>query len=249
MSPRLTRLTRPLVRDRGELRDQPPGTRRSIAPRPASGRSLDEGASTGLFSCSKTTNELNFATQKFSRVARHSTTSIAATAPDTLLASSVWRRCSVLVAAPAPTELRGRGPDRPVGFERARDAPDLLPPPAAACTSGAKLYAVDPRRTSAQWADCGWASTSVPTSRSRTRSGARSSYAGLANESSSLGRPAATSVPRAGRALHARVGERGTGVPAAGDRELAHAFGDADAMSAGRSGSPSTTTRSTTSSR
>jgi formate dehydrogenase (hydrogenase) len=29
---------------------------------------FDEGAMTGLFSCSKTTNELNFAAQKFSRV-------------------------------------------------------------------------------------------------------------------------------------------------------------------------------------
>ncbi len=29
---------------------------------------LDEGALTGVFSCSKATNELNFATQKFARV-------------------------------------------------------------------------------------------------------------------------------------------------------------------------------------
>jgi formate dehydrogenase major subunit len=57
MSPKLKRLTQPLVRDGGELR-------------PASwDEALDQGAMTGVFSCSKTTNELNFATQKFARVA------------------------------------------------------------------------------------------------------------------------------------------------------------------------------------
>jgi len=63
----LTRLTQPLVRDRGELR---PASWDEALDRAATGfrKVLDEGAMTGLFSCSKTTNELNFATQKFSRV-------------------------------------------------------------------------------------------------------------------------------------------------------------------------------------
>jgi predicted molibdopterin-dependent oxidoreductase YjgC len=67
MPTRYARLTRPLVRDGGELRtaswDEALG-------RAASGfrRTLDQGAMTGIFSCSKATNELNFATQKFSRV-------------------------------------------------------------------------------------------------------------------------------------------------------------------------------------
>jgi formate dehydrogenase (hydrogenase) len=71
MAPRLTRLTRPLVRDQGELR---PASWDEAFDRAAAGfrNALDEGAMTGLFSCSKTTNELNFATQKFSRVALHS---------------------------------------------------------------------------------------------------------------------------------------------------------------------------------
>jgi formate dehydrogenase (hydrogenase) len=71
MSPRLTRLTQPLVRDSGELR---PATWDEALDRAAAGfrRALDQGAMTGLFSCSKTTNELNFATQKFSRVVLHS---------------------------------------------------------------------------------------------------------------------------------------------------------------------------------
>lgn len=71
MPPRLTRLTQPLVRDHGALR---PASWDEALDRAAAGfrRALDAGAQTGLFSCSKTTNELNFATQKFSRVALHS---------------------------------------------------------------------------------------------------------------------------------------------------------------------------------
>ena len=70
MSPKLTRLTQPLVRDGGELRTAGWG---EALDRAASGfrRALDQGALTGVFSCSKTTNELNFATQKFARVALH----------------------------------------------------------------------------------------------------------------------------------------------------------------------------------
>jgi formate dehydrogenase (hydrogenase) len=67
MAPRLTRLTQPLVRDQGELRA---ASWDEALDRAAAGfrKALDERAMTGLFSCSKTTNELNFATQKFSRV-------------------------------------------------------------------------------------------------------------------------------------------------------------------------------------
>ena len=67
MAPRLTRLTQPLVREQGELRA---ASWDEALDRAAAGfrKALDEGAMTGLFSCSKTTNELNFATQKFSRV-------------------------------------------------------------------------------------------------------------------------------------------------------------------------------------
>jgi len=62
-----TRLTQPLVRDGGVLR---PATLDEALDRAAEGfrRALDAGKQTGVFSCSKATNELNFATQKFSRV-------------------------------------------------------------------------------------------------------------------------------------------------------------------------------------
>jgi formate dehydrogenase (hydrogenase) len=71
MPPRYTRLTHPLVRDAGELR---PATWDEALDRAAAGlrSALDSGKQTGLFSCSKATNELNFAAQKFSRVALHS---------------------------------------------------------------------------------------------------------------------------------------------------------------------------------
>lgn len=63
-----SRLTTPLVRDGGELR---PASWEEALDRAAAGfrKALDGGAQTGVFSCSKATNELNFATQKFSRVA------------------------------------------------------------------------------------------------------------------------------------------------------------------------------------
>ena len=71
MAPKYQRLTQPLVREQGELT---PATWDEALDRAASGfrKVLDEGAMTGIFSCSKTTNELNFATQKFSRVVLHS---------------------------------------------------------------------------------------------------------------------------------------------------------------------------------
>ena len=63
-----TRLTHPLVRDGGELRV---ASWDEALDRAAAGfrGALDAGALTGVFSCSKATNELNFAAQKFSRVA------------------------------------------------------------------------------------------------------------------------------------------------------------------------------------
>jgi predicted molibdopterin-dependent oxidoreductase YjgC len=70
MRKRNTRLTTPLVREDGILR---PATWDEALDRAASGfRSAvaKRGPQTfGLFSCSKTTNEMNFLAQKFARVA------------------------------------------------------------------------------------------------------------------------------------------------------------------------------------
>ncbi len=71
MAMKYPRLTHPLVREGGELRT---ASWEEALDRAAAGfrKALEEGTSTGIFSCSKTTNELNFASQKFSRVALHS---------------------------------------------------------------------------------------------------------------------------------------------------------------------------------
>ncbi len=62
------RLTTPFVRDGGELR---PATWDEALTRAASGfeRVLDESGPSafGMFSCSKATNEMNYAAQKFAR--------------------------------------------------------------------------------------------------------------------------------------------------------------------------------------
>ena len=67
MAMKYERLTTPLVREDGELRT---ASWDEALDRAAAGfrEALDEGALTGVFSCSKATNELNFATQKFARV-------------------------------------------------------------------------------------------------------------------------------------------------------------------------------------
>jgi formate dehydrogenase major subunit len=68
MAKRNTRLTTPLVRDNGALR---PATWDEALDRAAAGfRSAVEkkgGQTFGLFSCSKTTNEMNYLAQKFAR--------------------------------------------------------------------------------------------------------------------------------------------------------------------------------------
>jgi len=67
MAMKYERLTTPLVREDGELRA---ASWNEALDRAAVGfrEALDDGALTGVFSCSKATNELNFATQKFARV-------------------------------------------------------------------------------------------------------------------------------------------------------------------------------------
>jgi formate dehydrogenase major subunit len=64
----MERLTEPLVRDGGRLR---PATWEEALDRAAAGfeRARRRGSSGfGMFSCSKTTNELNYMAQKFTRV-------------------------------------------------------------------------------------------------------------------------------------------------------------------------------------
>lgn len=64
MGKRYERLTTPLVRDGGELR---PATWDEALARAAEGFAATDGRATGMFSCSKGTNEMNFVAQKFAR--------------------------------------------------------------------------------------------------------------------------------------------------------------------------------------
>lgn len=61
-----TRLTQPLVRDAGALR---PASWEEALERAASGFARHQGnpAAFGMFSCSKSSNEVNFLAQKFTR--------------------------------------------------------------------------------------------------------------------------------------------------------------------------------------
>ena len=68
----LSRLTEPLVRDAGKLR---PASWDEALSRAAAGfeATRKQGPHAfGMFSCSKTTNEMNFMAQKFTRAVMHS---------------------------------------------------------------------------------------------------------------------------------------------------------------------------------
>ena len=65
------RLTQPMVRnntDRGDRGSLRPASWDEALERAASGFKSHKGTSFGLFSCSKSTNEMNFMAQKFARV-------------------------------------------------------------------------------------------------------------------------------------------------------------------------------------
>lgn len=64
MGKRYERLTTPMVRDDGQLR---PASWDEALAKTAAGLGRNPGTSTGLFSCSKATNEMNFLAQKFAR--------------------------------------------------------------------------------------------------------------------------------------------------------------------------------------
>jgi formate dehydrogenase (hydrogenase) len=63
-TPRHVRLTEPLVRDAGRLR---PASWDEALDRAAAGFAPHRGEAFGMFSCSKATNEMNYAAQKFAR--------------------------------------------------------------------------------------------------------------------------------------------------------------------------------------
>ena len=68
MPQRYERLTTPLVRVDGELREASWDEALAAA---ADGLAATPGSATGMFSCSKATNEMNYVAQKFARTVLH----------------------------------------------------------------------------------------------------------------------------------------------------------------------------------
>lgn len=64
MGKRYERLTTPMVREGDQLRK---ATWEEALARTAQGLSRNPGTATGMFSCSKASNEMNFMAQKFAR--------------------------------------------------------------------------------------------------------------------------------------------------------------------------------------
>ncbi len=69
MAKRYARLTEPLVRDGGVLRE---ATWDEALDRAAAGFAAHRGDAFGMFSCSKATNETNYVAQKFARTVQGS---------------------------------------------------------------------------------------------------------------------------------------------------------------------------------
>jgi len=68
MGSRYERLTTPLVRHDGELRE---ATWDEAIQRAADGFAATDASAIGMFSCSKATNEMNYLAQKFARTVLH----------------------------------------------------------------------------------------------------------------------------------------------------------------------------------
>ena len=253
------RLTEPLVRDGGARCAGDAGTRRSIArPRASARPSSAHGPQRfGLFSCSKATNEVNYLAQKFAR-ARHRQQQHRQLQPH--LTRPQRRRSDDGVRRGRRDELvpgdRGDRPHHPVGIERARDAPDLLPSRAegGAQRGAAVSPSIRGGRPRPQWADA-WLGLDVGSDIALANAMGREIIAAGPRATATFIERATTGFDayRASvETVHARVRRSAmTGVPAAVIRELAHAYATAPTAprSAGRSASPSTTTPSTTCSR
>ena len=159
------------------------------------------------------------------------TTSTPVTAPDTHLASSVWRRCSVRAAGRRRTARSRRRTSSSCGARTpARRIPIFFHHLLKGVHNGARLFVVDPRRTSsAQWAD-GWLGLDVGTDIALANTMAREIiHAGLHNRS--FIEHATTGFEEYAASVEPYTleeGERLTGVPAEVIRETAHAFARAD---------------------
>lgn len=224
-----TRLTHPLVRD---TRDAPlrPASWEEALERTARGLARNRGAF-GMFSCSRATNETNYVAQKFARVVM-----------GTHNVDSCNRTCHApSVAGLSAAFGSGGGTSSYEEIEHtdvivmwgsnARFAhPIFFQHVLKGIRGGARMYAVDPRRTStAEWAES-WLGLNVGTDIALAHAlGREIIHAGLVNEAFV---ERATTGFEAYRALvepwTLSLAEKVTGVPARAIRELAHAYARAE---------------------
>ncbi|GAA4880939.1 molybdopterin oxidoreductase family protein [Saccharopolyspora cebuensis] len=227
-----TRLTTPLVRDGGELR---PASWDEALDRAAEGIAetvRERGADAfGMFSCARSTNEMNYVAQKFARA---------------VIGTNNVDSCNRTCHAPSVAGLAqvfgsGGGTSSYQEIEdadlivlwgsNAREAhPIFFHHVLKAVRRGARLFVVDPRRTStAQWADR-WLQLDVGTDIALAHAVARQIIAsGLVNR---------TFIDRATEGFDdyaadvakwtPEVAALETGVPAELIEELAHAYANAD---------------------
>ena len=224
-----TRLTRPLVRD---SRDEPfrPASWEEALDRAARGIERNRGAF-GMFSCARATNEMNYVAQKFARV---------------VMGTNNVDSCNRTCHAPSVAGLSaafgsGGGTSSYEEIEHtdvivmwgsnARFAhPIFFQHVLKGIRHGARMYAVDPRRTStAEWAES-WLGLNVGTDIPMAHAvGREIIHAGLVNEAFV---ERATSGFEEYKALvepwTLSLAEKVTGVPAAAIGELAHAYARAE---------------------
>ncbi|WP_067974500.1 molybdopterin oxidoreductase family protein [Nocardiopsis trehalosi] len=226
------RLTRPLVREGGELR---PASWEEALDRAAAGFTAavrDHGPNAfGMLSCARATNEMNFVAQKFTRV---------------VIGTNNVDSCNRTCHAPSVAGLSaafgsGGGTSSYSDVEdtdliivwggNPRFAhPIFFQHVLKGVHRGARLYVVDPRRTSsAQWADR-WLGLNVGTDIPLAHAiGREIIHAGLANET--FIRRGTTGFEEYRELVEPwtlAAAEAETGVPAEAIRELAHAYAQAE---------------------
>ncbi|MGW2232129.1 molybdopterin oxidoreductase family protein [Streptomyces formicae] len=224
-----TRLTHPLVRD---SRDAPfrRATWDEALDRAAEGLGAARGAF-GMFSCARATNEMNYVAQKFARV---------------VMGTNNVDSCNRTCHAPSVAGLSaafgsGGGTSSYEEVEHtdlivmwgsnARFAhPIFFQHVLRGIRNGARMYAVDPRRTkTAEWAES-WLGPNVGTDIPMAHAiGREIIHAGLANHA--FIERATTGFDRYAALVEPwtlSLAEKVTGVPAAAIRELAHAYARAE---------------------
>ncbi|WP_055702485.1 MULTISPECIES: molybdopterin oxidoreductase family protein [Streptomyces] len=235
MSPRArtpktyTRLTHPLIRD---SRDEPfrRATWEEALARTAAGLRAARGAF-GMFSCARATNEMNYVAQKFARV---------------VMGTNNVDSCNRTCHAPSVAGLSaafgsGGGTSSYEEVEHtdvivmwgsnARFAhPIFFQHVLKGIRNGARMYAVDPRRTkTAEWAES-WLGPNVGTDIPLAHAiGREIIHAGLANRA--FVERATTEYAEYAALVEPwtlSLAEQVTGVPAAAIKELAHAYARAE---------------------